>query len=100
MQEHPQEDRDREATLQIDTPVIHMQDLEHRPVRETRVNNAGVRVRAQRDEPHISDDPLAEIPEMRDEQALPDDPMFAREDEKARDAVAEFEESLKRLPPD
>jgi hypothetical protein len=26
--------------------------------------------------------------------------MFAREDEKAREAVAKFEEELKRLPPD
>jgi len=98
MQEHPR-DADPEATPQIDTPVIDMQDLEHRPVRGTRISNAGVKVR-QRGEPHISDDPLAEIPESGDEQTLPADPMFAREDEKARDAVAEFEESLKRLPPD
>jgi hypothetical protein len=30
--------------LQIDTPVIQMQDLEHRPDFETRVSNAGVQV--------------------------------------------------------
>ena len=98
MQEHPR-DADPEATPQIDTPVIDMQDLEHTPVRGARVSNAGLKVR-QRDEPHISDDPLAEIPEIKDEHTLPDDPMFAREDEKAREAVEEFEESLKRLPPD
>jgi len=98
MQEHPR-DADSEATPQIDTPVIDMQDLEHRPVGGARINNAGVKVR-QRGEPHISDDFLAEGLETADEQTLTDDPMFAREDEKARDAVAEFEESLKRLPPD
>ena len=100
MQEHPREDRESEATPQIDTPVIDMQDLEHRPAHATRVNTAGLRVRPRRGEPHISDDPLEDIPEIRDEHTLPEDPMFAREDEKARDAVAEFEESLKRLPPD
>jgi len=99
MQEHPR-DVDMEATPQIDTPVIDMQDIEHKPVRGTRVNNAGVKVRPHRDEPHISDDPVFDVPEIRDEHTLPDDPMFAREDEKAREAVAKFEESLKRLPPD
>jgi hypothetical protein len=30
--------------LQIDTPVIHMQDLEHQPGADTRVSNKGVRI--------------------------------------------------------
>lgn len=31
--------------LQIDTPVIDMQDLEHKPGPDTRVSNKGVKVR-------------------------------------------------------
>ena len=91
MHEHPHSDLESEATPQIDTPVIDIQDLEHQP---TRVNTAGLKVRPKRDEPHLSD-----VPELSLEPNLPDDPMYAREDEEARDAVAKFEESLKRLPP-
>ena len=69
-------ERDPDLTPQIDTPVIDMQDLEHKPAPGNRVNNAGVKI-----EPS-------------------DEAMFAREDEKAREAVAKFEEELKRLPPD
>jgi hypothetical protein len=67
---------ERDITPQIDTPVIDMQDLEHRPAPATRVNNAGVRI------------------------APPDEAIYAREDEKAREAIAKFEEELKRSPPD
>ena len=34
----------RDDEPQIDTPVIDMQDLEHQPTIETRVNNAGIGV--------------------------------------------------------
>lgn len=54
---------------QIDTPVIDMQDVEHQPRAETRVNNAGVEVL-----PHIN---------------------LARDDEKARRAIEELERTLK-----
>ena len=58
---------------QIDTPVIDMQDLEHQPRPETRVNNAGVEV----------------LPSIN----------LARDDEKARRAIEELERSLKDEPP-
>ena len=92
MQEHPQSERESEATPQIDTPVIDVQDLEYQ---STRVNTAGLKVRSKRNEPHLS-----EVPEVNVEAHLPVDPMYAREDEQAREAVAKFEESLKKLPPD
>ena len=76
-------ERDPDITPQIDTPVIDMQDLEHKPAAGNRVNNAGVKIN-----PHSAGHPL------------PGESMFAREDEKAREAVARFEEELKRLPPD
>jgi hypothetical protein len=76
-------ERDPDITPQIDTPVIDMQDLEHKPNRETRVNNAGIRIK-----PHS------------DEHLLPGEAMFAREDEKAREAIEKFERELKSLPPD
>lgn len=101
MTEHPRTEPDPEVTPQIDTPVIHIQDVEHTPLPQTRVSNAGMKVRP-RKEPHIPDDLSAtEFPEGgEDDRALPEDPMFAREDEEAREAVAKFEESLKSLPPD
>jgi hypothetical protein len=68
-------ERDPEFTLQIDTPVIDMQDLEHKPTRESRLNNVGLKIQPT-------------------EQA-----MYAREDEKAREAIAKLEEELKKLPP-
>jgi len=92
MHEHPRPDLESEPTPQIDTPVIDIQDLEYQP---TRVDTAGLKVRPKRDEPHLS-----EVPELSMEPQLPDDPMYAREDDKAREAVAKFEESLKSLPPD
>jgi hypothetical protein len=56
--------------LQIETPVINMQDLEHVANSKTRVSNKGVRV-----EPHIDD-----IDEVID-------------------AIEEFEKSIKNQPP-
>lgn len=35
---------ERDDEPQIETPVIQMQDLEHQPGRETRVDNAGIEV--------------------------------------------------------
>lgn len=40
---------ERDDEPQIDTPVIDMQDLEHQPALETRVNNAGIEVLPQID---------------------------------------------------
>lgn len=57
---------------QIDTPVIDMQDLEHKPGPDTRIGNKGVKV-----EPFKGE----------------------KEDEEAREAVRRLEESLVRLPP-
>ena len=42
--------------LQIDTPVIHMQDLEHQPSADTRVSNKGVRI-----EPRLNDDEMSDV---------------------------------------
>jgi hypothetical protein len=67
----------------IETPVIHSEDLEHKPGADTRVNNSGVKV-----------EPLS------DEQRRKNDAQFAQEDERAREAVAEFELTIANLPPD
>jgi pyruvate/2-oxoacid:ferredoxin oxidoreductase alpha subunit len=65
--------------LQIDTPVIHMQDLEHQPRGDTRVSNKGV---------HII--PKFESTDNRD---------FAKEDEDALLALEQIEKSLRgQLP--
>jgi hypothetical protein len=58
---------------QIDTPVIDIQDLEHRPGPDTRVNNAGVNALPQLD--------------------------LSQDDEKARRAIEEFERMFKDRPP-
>ncbi len=68
-------ERDPDITPQIDTPIIDMQDIEHRPTRESRVNNAGVKIQPS------------------------DEKMYAREDDKAREAIARFEEELRMQPP-
>jgi post-segregation antitoxin (ccd killing protein) len=68
---------------EIKTPVIRSEDLEHKPGSDTRVNNSGVKV-----------EPLS------DEQRRTNDEQFAQEDAKARAAVAEFELTLAKLPPD
>jgi hypothetical protein len=57
----------------IKTPVIDIQDLEHKAEPDTRVDNAGVRVLPQLD--------------------------LSKEDEKARKAIEELERSLKEQPP-
>lgn len=65
--------------LQIETPVINMQDLEYVANAQTRVSNKGVRI-----EPRIGDD---------DERDL------AKEDEAAIEALEEFEKSIRNQPP-
>ncbi|HLA70483.1 MAG TPA: hypothetical protein VK624_03165 [Steroidobacteraceae bacterium] len=67
----------------IETPVIDIQDLEHKPGSDTRVNNSGVKVQPQ-----------------TDEQRRKDDAQFAKEDATAREAVAELERTLDGLPPE
>jgi len=69
----------------IETPVIDVQDLEYQPGPATRVNNAGVEVRPARapdDDAPLSEEQLVEA------------------DEAAREALAKFEESIRKLPPD
>jgi len=61
--------------LQIDTPVIDIQDLEHKPSPDTRVSNKGVRI-----EPTIDGDIARDL---------------AKEDEAALHAIEEFEKFLK-----
>ena len=82
MPEKPQPDRFPEddppphpaEPLQIDTPVIDMQDLEHHATAQTRVSNKGVRV-----EPTIDSLELHE---------------FANEYAQALDDIENFEKSL------
>ena len=65
--------------LQIDTPVIDMQDLEHQPGAHTRVSNKGVKIM-----------PTMDSREERD---------FAKEDEDALLALEQIEKSLRgQLP--
>jgi hypothetical protein len=65
--------------LQINTPVINMQDLEHIANSRTRVSNSGVKV-----EPTLSDS------DRRD---------LEKEDEAAIEALEEFEKQIRRQPP-
>jgi hypothetical protein len=87
MPEKPQPDRipDDEPPphpaepVQIDTPVIQMQDLEHRPGADTRVPNKGLRV-----------EPTMDNAEPHD---------FAQEDEEALLALEQIEKSIRgQLP--
>jgi hypothetical protein len=65
--------------LQIDTPVIDMQDLEHKPGQDTRVSNKGVKI----------------IPRLDNT----DERDFAKEDEDALLALEQIEKSLRgQLP--
>jgi hypothetical protein len=65
--------------LQIETPVINMQDLEYVANAHTRVSNKGVRI-----------EPTLDGGDGRD---------LAREDEAAIEALEEFEKSIKDQPP-
>ena len=66
--------QDRIDTLpEINTPVVDIQDLEHKPGPDTRVDNAGIPV----------------LPGVD----------LAKEEKKMRQAIEEFEQSIKELPP-
>jgi hypothetical protein len=60
--------------LQIDTPVIDIQDLEHKPGPDTRVSNKGVRI-----EPRMDSGDLQDV---------------AQDDEEALVALERIEKSL------
>jgi hypothetical protein len=90
MSERQQPDRDpgiapdvaADSTPKIETPVIQIQDLEHNPSPDTRVNTKGVKISP----------PEGPLPTLEIE-------TLDREDEKAREAVAELEEQYRKLPP-
>jgi hypothetical protein len=90
MPERQQPDRDpgsaphiaESDTPKIETPVIQIQDLEHQPSPDTRVNTKGMKILSPT-EPL----PSLEVDTLEDE------------DEKAREAIDEFEEQYRTLPP-
>jgi hypothetical protein len=90
MPERQQPDRDpggaphvaEQNTLKIETPVIQIQDLEHNPDPDTRVNTKGVKITP----------PEGPLPSLEVD-------TLEREDEKAREAIAELEEQYRKLPP-
>jgi hypothetical protein len=74
------------ATPEIQTPVIDIQDLEHRPSSETRVNTKVVE-----NKPDSQSPLMAELENLERH--------LEKEDEKAREAVADFERQYTKLPP-
>ena len=79
---------DDDELPEIETPSIDIQDLEHNAAPGTRVNNKGVKV-----EPRVDELPNVDEPPVIDELLLEE------EDEKGREEIAKFEESIARLPP-
>jgi hypothetical protein len=75
-QQHPDSELDE---LHIETPVIDVQDLEHKATPQTRVSNKGVRI-----------EPTIDRMDSRD---------LAKDDEAAIEALEEFERRLKEQPP-
>ena len=75
--------REAEDELHIETPVIDIQDLEHKPGPKTRVPNKGVKI-----EPRV--DPRIDSMDVRD---------LAKEDEAALEALEELEKTIKRQAP-
>ena len=75
-QQHPDSELDE---LHIETPVIDVQDLEHKATPQTRVSNKGVRI-----------EPSIDHMDTRD---------LAKDDEAAIEALEEFERRLKEQPP-
>lgn len=63
----------------IETPVIDIQDLEHRSWPDTRVSNKGLKV-----------EPRIDVDDMRD---------LAKEDEEAIEALEELERTIRRQAP-
>jgi hypothetical protein len=74
------------ATPEIKTPVIDIQDLEHKPGPDTRVNTKGVEIK-----------PDSQSPLMAELENL--EKHLEKEDQKAREAVADFERQYTKLPP-
>jgi hypothetical protein len=66
----------------IDTPIIKIQDLEHKAGPDTRVNNSGVK-----------------IPPRAPERRSPGQLEEEKKDEDAREAMTEFDRYTKDLPP-
>ena len=66
-------------SLKIETPVIDMQDLEHKATPQTRIPNSGVKI-----------EPRFDVADARD---------LAKEEEAALEALEEFEKHLKQQPP-
>jgi hypothetical protein len=62
-----------ETLPEIETPVVDIQDLEHKPGPDTRVNNSGITA----------------LPKLD----------LSREEKKMKEAIEEFEQALKGLPP-
>jgi hypothetical protein len=58
---------------EIETPVVDIQDLEHKPGPDTRVNNSGI----------------SALPKVD----------LSREEKKMKEAIEEFEQALKDQPP-
>lgn len=75
-QQHPDSELDE---LHIETPVIDVQDLEHKATPQTRVSNKGVRI-----------EPTIDRMDARDP---------AKDDEAAIEALEEFERRLREQPP-
>jgi hypothetical protein len=65
--------------LKIETPVIDIQDLEHKPGPRTRVSNKGVKI-----------EPTFDADDARD---------IGREDEAAIQALEEVEKQIRQQPP-
>jgi hypothetical protein len=65
--------------LHIETPVIDIQDLEHKPGPLTRVNNKGTKI-----------EPTMDAADVRE---------LGREDEAALEALEELEKSIRRQAP-
>jgi hypothetical protein len=62
-----------ETLPEIETPVVDIQDLEHKPGPDTRVNNSGI----------------SALPKVD----------LSKEDKTVRQAIEEFEQALKERPP-
>ena len=71
--------RDADDELHIETPVIDIQDLEHKPNALTRVSNKGVKI-----------EPKLDNIDVRD---------LVKEDEAALEALEELEKTIKRQAP-
>ena len=65
--------------LHIETPVIDIQDLEHKPGPQTRVSNKGVKI-----------EPTLDSAQQRN---------FTRDDEAVLDALEELEKSIRHQAP-